>query len=283
MKDDTPEKLFRMKLWEEHRKAPGMTVKVERMPQGSMKNYAVHYVSACNIIDVRNMESYIQGWLGDGEYLLRFVDDKRRPRDEFGSLWIRVAFELMDEFEAQKAEAEVELVKAYLEFQKLQIKAAPRAVAELMRACNLPRAGTSNEIMLMMAALAKADKGEDMAEHINQLAVTMSSQQRQLAEQRAAKRNQVTLDMMSDVIRTLQESGQQAIQPGISEPGGPDVPAQQELEQKPQASKTQSDPQFNPQARSAPRKFSLLQTSTNTAKDEDGAQESDKQDETGKS
>ena len=265
-KFQSPEEIFRTKLWAECHKAPGLTVKIEKVPRGSMSNHKVEYISACSL-DALHIESYLQRWLGDGDYLLKFVDENCCPLEEFGNLWISLAFESCDEFEVEMAEARVELVKARMELQGLQNKAFFDCAADIMirRSCNPTRVSYEPINTLMMACLAKADEKKDNIERIGQLAATMSSQQRQLAEQKAAKTKKVASDMICSVFQALQESGQLPDQQKPAMSG----PIQQLSEQEPQASKPQSHTQFDPKPRFARHNFGRLRSNTTTVKDGD--------------
>ena len=72
-----------------------MTVRIERMPQGKMRNYVVKYVSACNL-SFPDMDRYIYTWMGNGEFFLTFVDDSGKPLNEFGSMWVRLALDIRE-------------------------------------------------------------------------------------------------------------------------------------------------------------------------------------------
>ncbi len=113
----TPERLFELKLQEERSRIPGMTIKVERMPQGKMRDHVAEYLPAGRVF---NLYNDIYNWLGDGTYLLRFVDEKHRPLDEFGSMWIRLCFDNEDPIDARISEAKSERDRAFIEFLVLQ-------------------------------------------------------------------------------------------------------------------------------------------------------------------
>ncbi len=86
---ETPEDRFQDKLMEECRKNPGMMVKAERMPQGSMSGYRLIYIHASQL-DPRQLDTCLRTLCGSGSCLLRFVDETRQPLDEYGSLWVHL-------------------------------------------------------------------------------------------------------------------------------------------------------------------------------------------------
>lgn len=109
---ETPENRFQDKLMEECRINPGMMVKAERMPQGSMSGYRLIYIHASQL-DPRHLETCLRTLCGSGSCLLRFVDETRQPLDEYGSLWIH--FGGYDDVDDKLEEAQAEAMMALLE------------------------------------------------------------------------------------------------------------------------------------------------------------------------
>lgn len=111
---ETPEHRFRRKLMEECRIVPGMMVKAERMPQGSMEYYRVRYIPA-SVLEVSELDFCLQSLWGEGSCLLRFVDEARQPMDEYGSMWIHLGD--YDDLDDRLEEAQVEVIMALSEAQ----------------------------------------------------------------------------------------------------------------------------------------------------------------------
>ncbi len=113
---DDPSERFRLTFWQAVRNKSRAMVKIERMPQGSMRNHMVIYMRACEIdeMELPYIEEVIQGWFGDGVYALEFVDEERRPLREFGSMWIYLT-DADDALARRESEAEAELLIAMLE------------------------------------------------------------------------------------------------------------------------------------------------------------------------
>jgi len=116
---DTPEERFRIKLLEECRKRPGMTLKIEKMPQGSMRNHKVRYIPAGSI-DFRYLEEQIAGLLGNGSFFVRFVDEGGQPLKEYGYMWLHLAHahaEFTGEtVETDMQKAQIQMMQAYREW-----------------------------------------------------------------------------------------------------------------------------------------------------------------------
>ena len=114
---DDPSERFRPMLWQAvHNKSRAM-VKIERMPQGSMSNHMVTYMRAWEIneTELPYIERIIQGGFGNGVYALEFVDEERRSLREFGKMWIYPT-DADDPLDRRESKAEVELLKAVLEY-----------------------------------------------------------------------------------------------------------------------------------------------------------------------
>ncbi len=177
---ETPEDRFQDKLMEECRINPGMMVKVERMPQGSMKYYRVRYIPA-SLLEVGQLELCLRSLWGEGPCLLRFVDETREPLEEYGSMWIDLGDydDIDDRLEEAEAEVMMALIEAQNENQLDKTIAACQALANLMstrrgafskltpatqdalkRSIKIPRSDDINVIRESMRLMSEAQNQE---------------------------------------------------------------------------------------------------------------------------
>ncbi len=191
-RSETPEAIFRRKLRAEYRKAPGVMVKVEHIPQGSMADYQIKYIHASQL-DPRYLDMCLLELYGSGSCLLRFVDETRQPLDDYGTLWVHLGN--YDDLDDRLEEAHAEVIITFL-----------NAQADLRQRGSTFR----NLTPAMQDALERSierDDGKVMLETMKKIGEMQNQERKRIMEQRAdtAKKLQTALDsMMAEIQETLQ-------------------------------------------------------------------------------
>ena len=211
-RSETPELRFRRKLTEEYMKAPGMMVKVERMPQGSMAHYRVQYVHASQL-DPRDLEIQMQEYLGSGTCLLRFVDETRQPLDEHGSMWIFLGHhdDLEDRLEKAQFATNITVLKSMAVAKQKSRDADMEYAAILPALIGKIRRNRSDARLVDVLKRSMNAPRRDNSEAVSQ-AVKATNEMREQENQRIVQQRAETAKQLPTLLDPIVTKMQEALQ-----------------------------------------------------------------------